>query len=359
MSDDNKNLANIRNLLGFLLAGFGAILTFLGIQSSEVSTILRNDSPQASLIALILLFGILAAVSAIVTGSKKKISLASAAAIGVTVFGVGALVIFAIPIEPNPFSFAGTASLVIGCVLVLAGTAALVHFRPFWVEEGMAASNTEEGRLRQLWLKSAAWQVNLIDILILVSVLLTAIAAYGAMRLETKSQLSFSSQVGASFSVDGSSTTVSLDIAAAKIPQSDWLFVDVYALPTQVSLASICAHFGPTGSVRCMGDPCVFAQNPNGSNVCNVLLNGAIVPNAAGNVDETIKVPFLTSRYQVVDVRAYVCAPNANGVCVTLSSTPNYSRLDWIVSNSLISSANLRPQISRRTSNGLAPSRRT
>lgn len=32
--DDDK-LTNIRNVLGFLLAGFGALLSFLGIRSSE------------------------------------------------------------------------------------------------------------------------------------------------------------------------------------------------------------------------------------------------------------------------------------------------------------------------------------
>ena len=225
MSDDN-NLTNIRNVLGFLLAGFGGLLSFLGVRSSEVSTILRNDSPQASVIALILLLGVLAAVSAITTQSKKKVSLASAAAMGVILFGVGALVIFAIPIGRNWLTISGWISLVIGCLLVLAGTSVLVRFPPYLVRR-CPLSRVEQG-------------VDLIDILILSSVLLTAIAAYGAIRLESKSQLSFSSQVGASFSINGSLATVSVDIAATKMPQADWVYVDIYAVPTGVNLMDMC-----------------------------------------------------------------------------------------------------------------------
>ena len=90
MSDDN-NLTNIRNVLGFLLAGFGAVLSFLGVRSSEVTTILRNDAGQASVIALILLVGVLTAIWTIITSSKKKIYPLSAAAIVILLLGIGAL----------------------------------------------------------------------------------------------------------------------------------------------------------------------------------------------------------------------------------------------------------------------------
>lgn len=327
MSDDN-NLTNIRNVLGFLLAGFGAILTFLGVRSSEVTTILRNNSPQASLIAFILLLGVLAAVWAVATDGKKKVNPASAVAIVFIILGTGALTIFFIPTGLDPFTVSGTISLVIGCVGIAAGTLELIGSRSFLTERGM----------------------DLVDFLILTSVLLIAIAAYGGMRLESKSQLSFSSQVGATFSVNGSSATVSVDIAATKLAQNDWIFVDVYAVPVGTSLVEMCADYVVPANVpnyksqkaaplveyytnHCTTDPCVyfFAGNYNGwPNVCDVLLNGSVVPNAAGDVDETLSVPFKIALYEDVDVRAEVCQPN-NGVCEGSVSRQN-SRLDWVIS---------------------------
>jgi hypothetical protein len=313
MSDDNK-LNDIRNVLGFLLAGFGAVLTFVGVRSSEVSTILRNDSPQASLIALVLLLGILAAVSAITVNSEKKVSVSSVWAMGAILFGVGALVIFLIPVGLSPFNVSGWISLGIGCLLVLYGTLALLAGFP------------------SRWhLVDKDHGVGIVDILILASVLLIAIAAYGAIRLESKSQLSFSSQVGASFSTDGPLTTASVDIAATKIPQADWVFVYVYAIPMGISLMNMCESVAPANNVdHCITDPCgtYFADQ---ANICYVLLNGSIVPNATGDVDETLSVPFTTAKFQDVDVRAFICSANNNERCEASLNGQN-SRLDWIIS---------------------------
>lgn len=362
-SDGNNPLNNVRNVLGFLLAGFGAILSFLGVRSSEVTTVLRNDSLQASLIALILMFGVLAAVWAVATDSKRKLSVLSVAAIAGVLAGVAALVVFAIPITAallpsgtvirQYFTISGTISLAIACVLVLLGIATLVHYGPFWVEQGpVLPYEANTGRRRwqrrfeasnkrrrwQRWPESASkLPVDLVDVLILASVVLIAIAAYGAMRLETKSQLSFSSQVGASFTIDGSLATARIDIAATKIPQSDWVFVDVYAVPTETKLANVCAllykrFIIPSTSAPCMSDPCLYFSRSQYQDLakCAILSNGSIVPNAAGDVDETLSVPFLAAEYQDVDIRAEVCSLNEG--CAGSPIGQN-SRLDWVIPN--------------------------
>jgi uncharacterized membrane protein len=342
--DPHNPFGDVRNVLGFLLAGFGAILTFLGVRSSEVTTVLRNDSPQASVIALILLLGVLAAVWAVATDSNQKISRPSVVAIGAVLVGVGALVAFAIPIEASPFTISGNVSLVIGSALVLAGLAVLAR-RRLWeirkvcggqvaVSQMDAKHNCADGGHD---LESASKpSMRLVDVLILSSVVLIAIAAYGAMRLETKSQLSFSAQVGAIFSLNGPLATVSVDIAATKIAQSDWVFVDVYAVPAETDLTVTCKllykRFGstiPSNSAPCTTDPCLyFSQSKYWSIAkCAVLSNGSINPNAAGDVDETLDVPFLAAQYQYVDVRAEVCSIK---VCEGSSSGQN-SRLDWAV----------------------------
>lgn len=207
-------------------------------------------------------------------------------------------------------------------------------------ETGETTAGAEQGRRVQSgsprhWLLEPI--VPLTVILILVSVLFIATSAYGAMRIETDSQLSFSAQVGASFSTDGPLATVSVDIAATKIPQQDWIFVDVYAVPIGTKLMNMCESAVPASIVdrtntvdHCMTDPCVADYFGNQITTCNVLLNGSIVPNAAGDVDEKLSVPLLTAKYQDVDVRAEVCS--LNEVCEGSLIGQN-SRLDWIISN--------------------------
>ena len=337
----------VRNALGFLLAGFGAILTFLGVRSSEVTTVLRNDSLQASLIALILLFGVLTAVWAVTADNERKLSQprVTVVAMGAVLVGIAALVVFLIPIEAAMITISGTISLVIGCVLVLAGiaTAGIATLvRRKSSDKQSTASQREAGHKRGGGNggpeSTSKLSVRLVDVLILTSVVLIAIAAYGAMRLETRSQLSFSSQVGAVFSLDGSLATVSVNIDATKIAQNHWVFVDVYALPMETSLNSACAllyqDFTITsGSAPCATDPCLYFSQSKYQSVaqCAVLSNGSIVPNATGDVDETLTVPFLAANYQDVDVRAEVCS--VAGGCEGSTIGQN-SRLDWIIPNS-------------------------
>ncbi len=338
-------LGDVTNVLGFLLAGFGAVLSFLGLRSSEVTTVLRNDSLQASLIAFLLLLGILAAVSAVATDSKREVSWHSAVAIGVTLLGVGALVIFATPISANFFSLSGTIILAIGCVFFLAGIAKVLHYvfshNFFYAEHGAGGTGgaslgsgagpggagsggnpTDGGGPAS----SVHWKVPVI--LVLASVMLIAIAAYGAMRLETKSQLSFASQVGATFSINGSLATASVNIAATKIAQSDWVFVDVYAVPITINLASACESVtAPKGAASCTTDPCLYFTQKKyvGPGECASLLNGTVVPSATGDVNEKLSVPFPAAKYQDVDVRAEVCSQEA---CEG-NPTGQNSRLDW------------------------------
>jgi len=121
-NSSNQNSNNpwnaVENLLGFLLAGFGALLSFLGLRSTEITTVLRNYPTQASLIALLLLLGILAAVLTVATerNPNTNISWVVFTAIILALFGVGAFVVYAIPIGTP-----GMLSKVLGLICVPAG----------------------------------------------------------------------------------------------------------------------------------------------------------------------------------------------------------------------------------------------
>jgi VIT1/CCC1 family predicted Fe2+/Mn2+ transporter len=111
-SQKKNTIGDVQNLLGFLLVGFGAVLSFIGLRSTEVTTVLRNDPGQATVIALILLLGVLAAALtvAIDDSEAKKVSWATVVGVAMVLLGVGAFVIHSIPVGAAP----GPASLVFG-----------------------------------------------------------------------------------------------------------------------------------------------------------------------------------------------------------------------------------------------------
>lgn len=424
---------DVQNLLGFLLAGSGAILSFLGLRSTEVTTVLRNNAGPASLLALIFLLGILAAVlTVVIDDTASRASWASAGSLVVALLGLGVLVIHLIPVG----SAAGLSSLVLGCVLVSAGmvfllistvarrrpvdatglflillaaAAFIVYFTPLRqradhrlmnadlilggaaallglillipprasrelrmararraqgaAEESAARGDEAAGEAAEAQQASRGnhgwygWQpvdrLPLTSVLVITSVMLIAIGTYGGMRLESKSQLSFSTQVGTAFSVNGPTATASIKIATTKLAQDDWIFVYVYGVPTGTKLASMCSQYvipavlaekqpkNQTAEAaltrsyleHCRTDPCYYFAPGNREgwpSACDVLLSGSIDPNAAGDVNETLSVPFKTSSYEDVDVRPEVCQPNPAASCEGAVTGQN-SRLDWVI----------------------------
>jgi predicted membrane channel-forming protein YqfA (hemolysin III family) len=116
---DRNQLTDIQNILGFLIAGFAGVLGFLELRSTEVSTVLRNDSSKASLIALILLLAVLTAVVSVAVPGYKKVPLPQVVALFLLLLGVGALVIVAIPIGTEHWAVLRIVSLVVGALLVV------------------------------------------------------------------------------------------------------------------------------------------------------------------------------------------------------------------------------------------------
>ncbi len=489
-------LGDVQNLLGFLLAGFGAILSFLGLRSDEVTTVLRNDPGQASVVALVLLLGVLAAVLTVAYTGPGRVTPLFTGGIFLLILGLGAFTDYLIPVgSGRPLSglILGYAGLCLGAVtaalggplrrnvlgasialLLLLGTGAIVvRFTPVnrmaapglmlagliagcvlaglgllaclylalgkgmraarvqrrrarararaaradeseaWAEETVAraveaaaraaasAAQAEEtaagprqkkraaeqtavaeatlaaaqGRTARAVAAGAAararaaraqeqvrasyrrhhWQlaqrVPLTVVLILTSVMLIAISAYGGMRLESRSQLSFSSQVGSTLTMSGSTATVSVQVAATRLEQSSWVYYVVYGVPAGTHLDEMCTRYVVPGQLpsvltsnrsllaqgdlsHCATDPCLYfaiegSDHQQGWPVlCDILLNGTLNPNATGDVDETLSVPFTVTRYEDVAVRAEVCQPSR---CAGSEDGEN-SRLDWVIS---------------------------
>jgi hypothetical protein len=314
----NKNpFSDVQNILGFLLAGFGGIISFLGLRSTEVTTVLRNDPGPASLVATVLLLGVLAAVLtvAVDSGTMQDASWADAIGVAFLLIGLACFIIFAIPVSASPSQLGG----VLAPTFVALGIATLVG--SFWARRMTAAPG-------------GARSIPPTIIFLMISVTLIAISAYGVMRLETASQRSGSAQVAATLNSSGSALTV--HVTASKVEGGGYIWIAVEGLPASPPIATACAGIDSTLSpnqATCEEDPC----GPHRLQAdCMWLMDGSIAPDASGDVDETVNLPIQPGEFQDLDIRASVCTSSSCGG-PNLSTEPiptEGSRVDLLIPQS-------------------------
>ncbi len=190
--------SDVQNILGFLLAGFAGIISFLGLRSTEVTTVLRNDPGPASLIAAVLLVGVLAAVLTVVIDSDtmQNASWADALGIAFLLIGLADFIIFAIPSSARPSQLSEVLAPSFGAIgiAILSGS--------FWVRaKRMRDARGGAYGIPPTLLDGRSWTkakrmsagpggargFRPTIILLMIGVTLIALSAYGAMRLETAS----------------------------------------------------------------------------------------------------------------------------------------------------------------------------
>jgi hypothetical protein len=121
----STGLGDVRNLLGFLVAGFAGVLNVLGLKSAEIGVVLRNDPVQVGIVAGFLLVAVLTAVvSVFVSADRHPISVT--VAVIVLLFAVAT---FPLMVWLIPPPFQGHHNEHVGSVIVtwsLLGAAALM-----------------------------------------------------------------------------------------------------------------------------------------------------------------------------------------------------------------------------------------
>lgn len=239
-----NGIGDIRNLIAFVTAGFAGVLNLIGLKSAEIGVVLRNDAVAVTVVAAILLLGVITAtLSVFVTSNKAQ------------------------------------------CVLLI------------------------------------------------VSILFTSAAAYGALRLESKSQTDAVAEMGDNLQIAGHYDVLSLSISASKLAADDWLGVSVFGVPrgrqwnidTLCNLPASVKEENLTG-LGCQGDPChYFAEEQNES--CSQISGNVIAPDSSGGVRRTLKVLISAKEFKHVQVLAQACMPESlpAGKC---GPTGSATRLD-------------------------------
>jgi hypothetical protein len=300
--DPPNTLKDAQNILGFLLAGFAGVLSFLGLRSDEVTTVLRNDTRQATLVAFILFLSVLAAAIGVAIPGTHKVSWLRMTGAFLVLLAAGALVIYKIPVQVTTAPQKTKESLYDSYVLAAIGVVAFLV--SIWVPKS-----------RTIYTQF---------VFIVASITLLAASIYGAMRLETDSQLNSVVQISANVAKDTSETTLSVHVTASKIREVGYIGINVMALPSGVPFMELCSTvMVPKDSASCTEDPCAYLKK------CVVIFGATVPPDPSGDVDETLSDALITGQYQDITVKASVCQTQKG--CSSLGSLG--SRVDLHLTN--------------------------
>ncbi len=158
----------------------------------------------------------------------------------------------------------------------------------------------------------------------MASIILLATSMYGALRLETDSQLNSVVQISANVAKDGSETTLSVHVTASKIREVGYIGINVMGLKAGVPFMMLCSVIKvPKTSTWCTEDPCDYL------NECVVIFGATVPPGPSGDVDETLSDALITGQYQDITVKASVCQTQKG--CSSLGSAG--SRVDLHLTN--------------------------
>lgn len=303
-SGNNGWAKDAENLLGFLLAGFAGIVGFFGLRSDEVTSVLRNYSSRASVIALILLLAILVAIAGIAVPRSHSTSRLRAAAVFLALLSGGAALNYyiPIPIASLPLSDQQVKALVIAAILALLALIALAlsFLGPPPVSLAKPDGSGGAGRIHRIR-EFANRSVPTQFACIFAAVILLAASIYGAMRLETDSQLNTSVDISASLARDTGGLALSVHVSGIKIRTSGYIVLVILGLPISTHVAAGCRVPSMQQQTQCRADPCRYLRT------CRVIFVGNVPPDADGNISETVSDGLIPGLYSDLSIRAKVC----------------------------------------------------
>jgi hypothetical protein len=320
-SDRTKS---IQGIVGAVVAGFAAVLSFIGVKSTEISDILRNQEPVIGIVSFAFLLSILAAVFAVLerdphagkwpTKGFTIVTLLLIASVGPILTVVIQIPLVTTPLQARFGATAGSVMIAIAVVLLVIGWRPLTD-----AERDQAAAARGLGR----WYRRArVWTRGDFDrqrYFVLASILLLAVAAYSALRIESASQSTPFAQLTAKLTVSGPGPgmdVLSVSAASQKVPVADRVQITVRGLPRGASISAICQGQPSPGPdmFPCSVDPCRFMY-------CKTLVGWMLPPDGTGSVSETLVLPFSAQLYQRLEVIDLLCEPTrVQGLCVQQSS---------------------------------------
>lgn len=248
---------DLAKYLGILITGFIGALNFVGLKSDEIASVLRNESVAPSVVALVLLLAIMASVAATIqSGSNREITMRSFLASALCALA-GALAFVASTPIPRTTSRSETYATWFLCGLTcIAG---------IWVARGKHRRNPLRMGATRKAIFGFGNMISLQHALLVMAVILTSMAVYFSLRLETASQVGTSSPglsgIITSNGGDGMST-LALAVTGDRLRNSDHIAVQVFGISRTADLDSACKDVPYNSNPPCKDGPCDYLIRP-------------------------------------------------------------------------------------------------
>jgi hypothetical protein len=317
-STDPGKLGDVRNILGFLVAGFVGALNLLGLRSGEIGVVLRNDLAGATIVATFLLVGILCAMASVfvTSGGRHPVPPLLALAIGVLLASMFPLSVWIIPATfgtaQGPAHVVGNSSetsLNQVMTFIIGGISAVLFI---WAL-ALIFYQRHKGRKGT---QRYADLSNLQSLLLFAAILLSSTATYGVMRLEALSQASTVAELGDTLQTGDHEDALAVSVSAVKLTTREWLGINIMAVPRRWNIKSRCLNPKVMAwidkyqtTVPCLENPCYYFNHAL-SGHCRWLSSVVIPPDSSGAVNRTLNVLFSPHRFQHIYVTAVTCAPS-------------------------------------------------
>jgi hypothetical protein len=304
----DNSLKDVQNILGFLVAGFAGVLSFLGIRSGEVSAVLRNASTEgsASFIMLILFLAAFAAVSGVALSRARKMSPWWIEPIVLALIGIGLILIWITPVNEANKGLRSSGMHVGVGLIVLAGAVAID--RAIFLLRGSKNKNFS-ARFKGGGIPSEG-------LCILVGLALLGFGIYGAIRLEAYSQRLASVQLSASIAKEASDADLadlnadlvdlSVHVTGSKLTNRRYVGVSIRGAPREADFATMCENSYPNSYENCLGYPCQYLPS-----ACHFIYGAAVPANANGELNYTLNDGIVSGDYLEISVQAFLCKQGA------------------------------------------------
>jgi len=295
---------DVKTALSLILAGFAGILGFIGVNSTEVSAILRNNEVAGLIVFFVLLGAVaVALLSAVVRGFRSpEIVVVATLAFAVSAY---AFVIHQLPIggpnnQPSTASEDIAAWIAIGGAAVGAGALAIEVRRTARRRRAIHPTHPADGQ------NAAGKKPRTIDLhpfLMTVSILLLGMAVLIAIRLESTLQQQRNIQLDASLS--GSNSSVSVVAQASRLRQDQYVIVVLCGIRDLSQNVRCGGNVFPDGSLSQISTssdpsaaPCGESDSPGLH--CRVIAAWELRPDISGAAKQTFSAPVNKSIYERV-----------------------------------------------------------
>jgi hypothetical protein len=325
--ENEKGFNLLKGAVSLVVAGFAAVISFVGLKGVELTAVLRNQEIFVSLMGLCLLLAVVTAIVSIfvpiIFAKGRTLNHGQELFCVLVLIAIGPLIIVITPISLATKTSERWDAV---CVFLLILSAAFVILY-------FGSSGGKEGG----WHRSKASVDQFFVFLVIVSLLFTSLGIYMALRVEARSQISTGASLQATLA-DASATnsspgddTLVITISSSKLPTEDYVAVLVTGLPRAIAPKEACMKVKDIPTQEpCVREPCSYESIHM---MCDSIASWVDPPDATGDVNRQIKLPLQPAIYGRIHIQDTVCERATRTSACDFSLAPS-SHLDLAVPSS-------------------------